>query len=198
MGTKKKYFLYVGIIITILLFTSVAVILIKKKHDSVAFSINGQNYSKTYYNNLITGAESHKISSTDAKKQIININKNKHVAAKLSISVSSEQTYAGAENSVVVTTVEGKDYALKNKIAFIETSAKEGKGVSSAFQHLLHAIYNVDSNRQRMTLQQGKEMRQHNNWTNIHSPSFDLRNSEDNRSVSSRGAQKKGCCHLGG
>ena len=111
---------------------------------------------------------------------------------------SNEQTDAGAENSVVVTTEEGKDYALKNKIAFIETSAKEGKGVSSAFQHLLHAIYNVDSNRQRMALQQGKEKRQHNNWTNINTPSFDLRNSEDNRSVSSRGSQKKGCCHLGG
>jgi len=135
MGTKKKYFLYVGIIIAILLFTSVAVILIKKKHDSVAFSINGQNYSKTYYNNLITEAESHKISSTDAKKQIININKNKHVAAKLNISVSGEQTYAGAKKQFILSpdaklndyeSLLGWENAYQDQLSFIQKGGVEG------------------------------------------------------------------------
>ncbi len=44
----------------------------------------------------------------------------------------------------VVTTAEGKELAMKHKIAFIETSAKENKGVTAAFQHLLQAIYNLD------------------------------------------------------
>jgi tRNA U34 5-carboxymethylaminomethyl modifying GTPase MnmE/TrmE len=62
--------------------------------------------------------------------------------------------------SAVVTTAEGKELAMKHKIAFIETSAKENKGVTAAFQHLLQAIYNLDvhnSQQQQQSPQQAAE-----------------------------------------
>lgn len=49
-----------------------------------------------------------------------------------------------SQSCSVVSTAEGKELAMKHKIAFIETSAKENKGVTAAFQHLLQAIYNLD------------------------------------------------------
>jgi tRNA U34 5-carboxymethylaminomethyl modifying GTPase MnmE/TrmE len=62
--------------------------------------------------------------------------------------------------SAVVTTAEGKELAMKHKIAFIETSAKENRGVTAAFQHLLQAIYNLDvhnSQQQQQRPQQSSE-----------------------------------------
>jgi GTPase SAR1 family protein len=58
-----------------------------------------------------------------------------------------------AQGCPVVSTAEGKELAMKHKIAFIETSAKENKGVTAAFQHLLQAIYNLDmhNNQQQST-----------------------------------------------
>lgn len=47
---------------------------------------------------------------------------------------------------------DGREFAMKHKVAFIETSAKEGVGVDAAFQHLLQAIYNLQTNKQRMNM----------------------------------------------
>jgi len=40
-----------------------------------------------------------------------------------------------------VSTEEGRDFAAKNKLSFIETSAKDKSNVSEAFERLIHEIY---------------------------------------------------------
>jgi small GTP-binding protein len=47
---------------------------------------------------------------------------------------------------------DGRDFAMRHKVAFIETSAKDDIGVDASFQHLLQAIYNLQGNKQRMKI----------------------------------------------
>jgi len=135
MGTKKKYFLFAGIIITILLFASGAVILVKKKHDSVAFSIDGQNYSKTYYNSLISQAGKHSIAPATAKMQVIAIAKEQHIATKLGITINDTQIFAGARLRFAIAQnatlseyekLVGWDTAYADKLKFIRLGGSEG------------------------------------------------------------------------
>ena len=132
---SKKSFVYMGIIVVILLLASVAVIFIKKKNDSVAFSINGQKYSKIYYNGLISQAGKHSIAPATAKMQVIAIAKEQHIAKKLGITINDTQVFAGARlkfkiaQSASLSDYEkliGWDAAYANQLKFIKMGGKEG------------------------------------------------------------------------
>lgn len=99
-----------------------------------------------------------------------------------------------------VTLADGRDFAMKNKIAFIETSAKENTGVDAAFHHLLQAIYNLQGNKQQRMAMMRKQQQQQNDGQ------YDVDSNENGFKLSPTDAayrrgrysqRRAGCCRLG-
>lgn len=91
--------------------------------------------------------------------------------------------------------MDGREFALKNKIAFIETSALDDIGIDAAFQHLLQAIYNLQENKKRLAAERGEVLADDTGFNLEDAPSMDGTSVEGGSGGAESGKKsEKKCC----
>lgn len=141
--SKKSIFIsLIGILVVTL---GVIILISGLQQRSIAFTIDGKKFTKKYYNELVSLASSHNVQLGLASKQIIEINKDKIVAQKLKVEISSNEIIAGAKSQFRIGQDEkldsyenliGWEAAFHHRLDFIQNGGIEGAAFFFPFDQL--------------------------------------------------------------